>query len=192
MVEVDYLTAEVEQNGPVCVLTIGGELDVLTVANLAKPATAALKVQAERFVLDLSGLTFIDCCGARALATMTRAVPADCPVVVRSASPAVRRVLDLLGMNLELREMTANGHAAWLALQSQLLCSLVQQAMAESRRLAGTVAATEDRVADTLIRMADRRPQRADRLAALSQTARKQAAHFRSRAANASPSPNPS
>lgn len=44
------------------------------------------------------------------------------------------------------------------------------------------MAATQDRVADTLIRLADHCPQRADELAALSQLARTRAAHFRSQA----------
>jgi len=190
--EGDYLRAEVEQHGPVCVLAIRGELDVFTVANLTRCVTAALKTRTEQFVLDLSGLTFIDCRGARALAAMAQAVPAGSPVVVRSVNPAVRRVLNLLELNLESRDMAGDDQATRLALQSQLLCALVQQAIAESHQLAETIAATEDRVADTMLRLAARRPQRADRLAALSMTARRQAAHFRSRAGHAPFSASPS
>jgi anti-anti-sigma factor len=182
VVKADYLMVETTHHGPVCVLAVTGELDLFTVANLAESAAAALKTPAERFVLDLSGLRFIDCCGARALAIVTQAVPADCPVIVRSVSPAVRRVMDLIGVNLELREMTSDSRVARLTLESQRVRSLAQQAIAESRTLADTVAATEDRVADTLTRLADRRPHRADRLAALSHAARTQAAHFRGRA----------
>jgi anti-anti-sigma regulatory factor len=149
------------------------------VANLAESAAAALRTPAERFVLDLSRLSFIDCSGARALATMTQAVPAGCPVIVRSASPAVCRVMDLMGLNLEFRAMVPGNQAARLLLESQRILSLAQQAVAESRTLAETVAATEDRVADTLIRLADHRPHRAGQLTALSRAARIQAAHFR-------------
>jgi hypothetical protein len=50
------------------VLLDGGELDAFT--------TAALKTQAEWFVLELSRLRFIYCCGSGALAPRARAVPA--------------------------------------------------------------------------------------------------------------------
>lgn len=114
-------------------------------ANLAESAAAALKTPAERFVLDLSRLSFIDCCGARALAAITRAVPAGCPVIVRSVSPGVRRVLDLMGVNLEGHAMVPGNHTARLLLESQRIRSLAQQAMAESRTLAETLTATEDK-----------------------------------------------
>ena len=182
MVKADYLKVETAHHGQVCVLAVAGELDLCTAANLAESAAAALRIPAERFVLDLSGLRFVDCCGARALVAMTQAVPASCPVIVRSVSPAVRRVMDLMGVNLEFRGVVPGSQAARLVLESQRVRSLAQQAMAESRMLAEAVAATEDHVADTLIRLADRRPHRAGRLTAMSQAARTQAAHFRARA----------
>jgi anti-sigma B factor antagonist len=182
VVKAGYLKVETARHGLVCVLAVTGELDLFTVADLAESGAAALKTPAERFVLDLSRLSFIDGCGVRALATMTRAVPAGCPVIVRSVHPAVRRVLDLMGVNLESRVMVPGNHAARLVLESQRIRSLARQAMAESRTLAEILAATEDRVADTLTRLADRRPHRAGRLAALSHTARTQAAQFRARA----------
>ena len=182
MVKAGYLKVETARHGLVCVLAVTGELDLFTAADLAESAAAALRTPAGRFVLELSRLSFIDCCGVRALATMTRAVPAGCPVIVRSVSPAVRRVLDLMGVNLESGALVPRNQAARLVLESQRIRSLAQQAMAESRTLAETVAATEDRVADTLTRLADRRPHRAARLAALGHTARAQAAQFRARA----------
>jgi anti-anti-sigma factor len=185
VVKADYLKVETARLGPVCVLAVTGELDLFTVANLAESAAAALRTPAERFVLDLSRLNFIDGCGARALATMTQAGPAGRPVIVRSVSLAVRRVVDLMGLNLELRAMVPGDQAARLLLESQRIRSLAQQAMAESRTVAESVAATEDKVADTLTRLADRRRDRAGRLLALSQTARIQAAHFRARARTA-------
>jgi anti-anti-sigma factor len=182
VVKAGYLKVETAHHGLVCVLAVTGELDLLMVADLAESAAAALQIPAERFVLDLSRLSFIDCCGARALAAITRTIPAGCPVIVRSVSPAVRRVLDLMGVNLESRAMVPGNQATRLVLESQRIRSLARQAMAESRTLAETLAGTEDRVADTLARLADRRPHRAGRLAALSRTARTQAAQFRARA----------
>ena len=68
MAKAGYLRVETAHHGLVCVLAVTGELDLLTVADLAESAAAALQTRAERFVLDLSRLSFIDCCGARALA----------------------------------------------------------------------------------------------------------------------------
>jgi anti-anti-sigma factor len=100
------------RHGPVCVLAVTGELDLFTVADLAESAAAALAAPAERFVLDLSGLRFIDCSGARALGAVTQAVPAGCPVIVRSVSPAVRRVMDLLASKPRISE-GGPGIATW-------------------------------------------------------------------------------
>ncbi|MGE5133471.1 MAG: STAS domain-containing protein [Gemmatimonadota bacterium] len=105
----DHLSARVEYDGLVCVLAVSGELDLLAAGKYADIAAAALRTNAERFVLDLSGLKFVDCGGARALAATAQAVPAGCPVIVRSVSPAARRVLELLGLSLELRGMPPGG-----------------------------------------------------------------------------------
>ncbi len=178
----DHLSARVEYDGLVCVLAVSGELDLLAAQKYADIAAAALRTNAERFVLDLSGLKFVDCGGARALAATAQAVPAGCPVIVRSVSPAARRVLELLGLSLELRGMPPGGHVPGPGTEPRWLSASLGQAREETHRLAQTVAATQDRVADTLIRLADHCPQRADELAALSQLARTRAAHFRSQA----------
>jgi anti-anti-sigma factor len=101
MVDAGYLCFRVERDGAVCVLSVIGVLDFLTAEGFAERAGLAVGGRAERLVLDLSGLAFADCCGARALAAVTRAAPGDCPVIVRSARPVVRRLLDLMNLDLE-------------------------------------------------------------------------------------------
>jgi anti-anti-sigma factor len=182
VVATDYLRATVDHDGAVCVLGVSGELDLVTLPEFADAAAVALNSKAERFVVDLSGLSFIDCRGAQALADTTRRVPMDCPVIVRSARPAVRRVLDLMGLNLELRGPVPASRIGELTLERQLLHSSAQHARESSCRLAEAVAATEDRVADTLSRMAHSRPENAGRLVALSQLARTRATHARRQA----------
>lgn len=91
------LKVRVRRNGRLCVLRVSGELDIATAASFAAQAAEALRIPPGQFVLDLSGLEFVDVRGARALAAVTCAVPAGCPVLVRSANSRVRRVLDLLG-----------------------------------------------------------------------------------------------
>ena len=50
-------------------------------------------------VLDVSGLTFLDCTGMHALIDMCDAVGPGC-VVVRGARPNVRYVLEAVGLTL--------------------------------------------------------------------------------------------
>ena len=174
-----HLCATVAFDGLVCVLTVSGELDLLATGKYADVAAAALRTGPERFVLDLSALEFVDCRGARALAATVQAVPDGCPVIARSVSPAAHRVLELLGLSLEHPGVTPGSPVPPPGPELQQLCASADQTREESHRLAHTVAATQDRVADTLIRLAGRSPQRADQLAALSQLARTRAAHFR-------------
>jgi anti-anti-sigma regulatory factor len=87
-------------------------LDLLTADGFEARAGQVIDDQAEQLVLDLSGLLFLDCRGSRALAAVTRAVPEECPVVVRSARPAVRRLLGLLGLDLETRHGEAGAGPA--------------------------------------------------------------------------------
>jgi len=97
------LTVSVQRTGGVCVLAVGGELDVVSSAEFAGRVAAAVDDRTERLILDLAGLTFVDGCGARAIAAVRHAVPGECPVIVRSAAPAAWRVFDLLGLSPEDR-----------------------------------------------------------------------------------------
>jgi anti-anti-sigma factor len=191
------VTVDVARDGPVCVLSAGGELDVLAAGDfLARAARAVNHTartgagQAERLVLDLSGLSFLDCSGVRALAWLTQAVPDECPVVVRSLSQAARRVLDLVGLNLEHRPAapppgTGDGITE-LVRRSQAVRSAAREVMGQVADLAEAVSATEDMVAATMARMAGQRPHRAARLTVLSDQARSHAAANRRRAGESS------
>jgi len=186
----------VEHHGVVRVLVVSGDLDLGSAAEFAQRASRAADGQVERLVLDLAGLRFIDCCGARALAAVTHAVGGDCPVIVRAVRPAVRRVLELLGLDLERQpsgagqareHMPAATRAAGpgpdrLARQVQVAWVRARQVRAETRMLAGMVAATEDRLAITFARLAERRPDSAGRLRQLSEDARSEAMRLRDRA----------
>ena len=94
------LTIKAARDGPICVLTLSGDLDLLAVTDFLAHAARVVDGRAERLVLDLAGLTFLDCAGARALAVVTHFVPSGCPVIIRSLSPPARRILDLLNLHL--------------------------------------------------------------------------------------------
>jgi anti-anti-sigma factor len=189
----EQLQFRVQHHGVVCVLAVSGELDVGTTAHfvkLAENAIMAARHSPKRVVMDLSGLRFIDCGGARALAALIRSAPPRCPVVVRSARPAVRRVLDLMCMDLDLigldvehvrgsAKAVAASQTGLLVRQTQQARSWSEQTIADSRRTAQLIATTEDRMAATLIRLADRRPDAAGRLAAMSEAAQMQALRMR-------------
>ncbi len=129
------LTVTSTREGRVCVLGVSGELDIATTPALTQQAATALRLPAERLIIDLSGLQFIDCCGARALAAVTRATPPGCPVLVRGAGRRVSRILDLLAVSLERRGTVTLERVEWLLLESQVLVSWAEEACANSRAL---------------------------------------------------------
>jgi anti-sigma B factor antagonist len=202
VLDAQSLRVKTERYGVVCVLAVCGDLDVVTAAGFTARAAAAVDSGTGRLVLDLSGLRFADCCGARALTAVTSAVRAGCPVVVRGMCPAVARVLDLLGVNLTgwaggsgtvpeswlaesyLRAGAGNAavaHSATGRLVRQVMTARTQSelVMADSRRMAAVIAGTEDRMAATLARAAERRPVHAARLRQLSADAQAEAVYLR-------------
>ncbi|MBV9206103.1 MAG: STAS domain-containing protein [Actinobacteria bacterium] len=205
-VKTEYLSVQVDRYGLMCVLTVHGELDCGSVKTFTEftDGVAAMTPQPRRIVLDLSGLRFADCAGARALAAVARAQPGRCPVVVRSVRPAVRRVLDLmavdvdlLGPQLELMSLDVPWRGGARAVAGSPTGELVwrlraarshsEQAIADCRRVAESLAETEDKMAATLLQLAARRPRRSRQLATLSQAAREQAVRMRDQARHALP-----
>ena len=100
MNHVNCLTIKVVRDGRICVFALSGDLDLLAVPGFLIHAAQIIDEPYERFVLDLAELTFLDCAGTRALAAVTSPLPGGCPVIIRSLSPAVRRILDLLNVDL--------------------------------------------------------------------------------------------
>jgi anti-sigma B factor antagonist len=155
------LMVTITREGQVCVVAIGGELDIATIPALTRQADAALRQPVERLILDLSGLEFIDGAGARALAAVAHAAPPGCPVLVRGAGRRVRRVLDILALPLERCGTETLSRVDWLTLESEVLRSWTQEACGNSRSLVTRAAEARGRLAATLrtIRCAaDRRP----------------------------------
>ena len=76
------------------VIAVDGELDLESAPRLSEWITAALDAGEARVVVDLSGLSFVDSSGLRALHVSQRAaVQAGVPMVLRGVS---RRTFDLL------------------------------------------------------------------------------------------------
>lgn len=93
------LTISTVRDGPVCTLILSGNLDLTETGGFLGQAALAVDNRTERLVLDLAGVTFLDCAGVRALATAAGFAPGGCPVIIRSLSPIVRRTLELLNLD---------------------------------------------------------------------------------------------
>ena len=103
------LTVKTLREEAACTLILSGELCYSSATGFLQHAARVVDDRTELFVLDLAGVTFLDCTGLRALATATGFAPGDCPVIMRSLSPAVRRILDLLDLDPEnIRELNAD------------------------------------------------------------------------------------
>ena len=95
--DADDLTVKTVRDGAVCTLILGGALDLLAAGEFLQHAARVLDDRIERLVLDLAGVTFLDCAGVRALAIATCFAPSDCPVIIRSLSSPARRIITVLG-----------------------------------------------------------------------------------------------
>jgi len=85
--------------GPSLVVEIRGEIDVFSAPGLRDELLRVIRRYGPQLALDLAGVTFIDCAGVNVLlATRRRAGLEDGSVDVIGASPRVRRVISLLGL----------------------------------------------------------------------------------------------
>jgi len=136
-----------------CTLRIAGELDLTAGDALAARAAAAVRAVRGPVLVDLSGLTFIDAYGARALDALIRNPPDGRPIAVRCCPLPVRRALDMLRLSLDY---PAGGEDAQRAAMTELI-SRVRRArlLASQSRLeaSGTLA----RLGLTRIRLASTR-----------------------------------
>ena len=99
--DADDLTVKTVRDGAVCTLILCGDLDLDAAGEFLQHAARVLDDRIERLVLDLAGVTFLDCAGVRALAMAASFAPSGCPVIIRSLSPMARRILELLGLDVE-------------------------------------------------------------------------------------------
>jgi anti-anti-sigma factor len=79
-------------------LAIRGDLDVTSIAALAGELARLADARPARLVIDMSGVSFVDCAAARLLASATAFLPPGQRPVLSSAGPAVRRLLQLTGL----------------------------------------------------------------------------------------------
>ena len=85
--------------GPALVVEIRGEIDIFSAPGLRDELLRVIRRYGPQLALDLAGVTFMDCAGVNVLlATQRRAGLEDGSIDVIGASPRVRRVISLLGL----------------------------------------------------------------------------------------------
>ena len=84
------------REGPSWLIRARGEFDLST-APAIEDAFASVPASCDRIILDLSGVTFVDCSGLRALETASAGCGRE--VSVRAPSRPVRRLARLVGAN---------------------------------------------------------------------------------------------
>lgn len=93
-----FLKAEVTVTAGTATVLLRGDLDMATMPLLARRLAQLLADHPERLVLDMAGVTFIDCASARLIAGAGRHLPGGVRPAVRSPSLVARRVLELTGL----------------------------------------------------------------------------------------------
>ncbi|MEV3987363.1 STAS domain-containing protein [Streptomyces sp. NPDC049837] len=89
----EFTTTVTAQPGGDTVLTVSGELDIATGEELRSRLHAAL-AQSHTVLLDLSGVTFLDCAGMRVLLWARRqAAATGVRLLLYAPSPAVDKIL---------------------------------------------------------------------------------------------------
>jgi anti-anti-sigma factor len=90
---------EVDISQGTATVVITGELDALVAPTLSAYLTVVLAQPLQRLVFDLSGLYFLDCAAARLIAAAGQTLPPGRRPVIRGARPAVRRILQVSGLD---------------------------------------------------------------------------------------------
>ncbi len=83
----------------VCSLAVAGEIDLASAPVLKGALLARLSVGATRLVLDLSGVTHMDSTGLGVLVGVQRRLPEDGAIAIAGATPAVRSLFELTGLD---------------------------------------------------------------------------------------------
>jgi len=85
--------------GRAATVTVCGEIDICTSPRLRAKLFRAVEMGAERLVVDLTDVVFIDASGLGVFAQVVRCLSRPGQVIVRSPTPFVFRAFELTGMD---------------------------------------------------------------------------------------------
>jgi len=83
----------------VAITTVCGEIDIATVSILSEHLGHLARENPQRLVIDLAGVSFIDSSGLAGFVRIRKALPPDCPVVIRSPQRRVRQLFKITGLD---------------------------------------------------------------------------------------------
>jgi anti-anti-sigma factor len=91
------LRVEVAWDNATATVTVHGEMESLTSADLMDQVFEAAATGPQRLILDLHHVPFADLTGARAIGAIHAALDGECPLIIRGPQPVVRRVFEITG-----------------------------------------------------------------------------------------------
>lgn len=147
----DGVQVQAERLHGACVLRISGELDLATADTLGERADAAVAGMPQPVLVDVSGLTFIDACGARALNAVIQTLPDGRLAALRSCPYGIRRILDILAL---FPGSPPAGHREVPDPGATALSGRVRRARLEGVEVTLTASAIIAEVIDTCVRLA--------------------------------------
>jgi anti-anti-sigma factor len=96
---VDGIAVRTEQVGRSTIMTLEGELDLVSAPRLRNAITSLRGEAIDELIVDLSGLTYIDSVGIGLLVASRRRLDAEGRTFsVRNPAPQVRRLLEITGL----------------------------------------------------------------------------------------------
>ncbi len=93
------LTISERWDAGVAIATVCGEIDIDTVRTLSEHLGQLAGKNPQRMVIDLAGVSFIDSSGLGGFVRIRKALPPDCPVVIRSAQRRIRQLFKITGLD---------------------------------------------------------------------------------------------
>jgi anti-anti-sigma factor len=85
-------------DGAEVTMTVRGEIDLGTAGVLSARLAEAAGRSPSRLVVDMAGVGFMDSAGLHCFVRVRRVLPANCPLILRSAQRHVRQVFELTGL----------------------------------------------------------------------------------------------
>jgi len=89
------LNLDVTTAGPTATITVVGEIDLSSSAELATSLDEARATGAEQVELDFAGVTFLDSFGLRTLIE----AHTQAPIIIVGTPPNIRRIFDIVGLS---------------------------------------------------------------------------------------------
>ena len=81
------------------IVVLSGELDVMTASILRQHLARIVDQEPQHLIFDMARVGFIDCAAVRLIASTGRSLPAGRRPVIRSPTTAVRRILQITGLD---------------------------------------------------------------------------------------------